>query len=498
MFTIDKRLGSGAYSKVYKVSSPSGSNYALKLNIKFKGYDFNVAYREIQYNIDLRHKYIVDIISIVNGNPFSCNFASPVPNKDTDAYDGLSFTYPIAECNLAQFHRLYTISHNTFMKLIYQIALALEYMHSKKTIHRDIKTENILVFKDDDNNYHFKLGDLGFTKLYLRYDTHSPEISNKDCIAPECAMMRTDYTYSSDIWSFGCTLYEVYMNKSVLNDYILVNNRDTLIGLVNTLPYKIDSFDNIVQKKINSREKFFRDPVVNSSSKRRTVENLLLDMLQFEPNSRISIKKILSSYLFNSYICDIEETRKEYIPEYQDEDDIYELNIVDERKWIYKYAANLYHNRNKYPWYKHRILFQSLDNYDRFLVDVKKKLKSKSYRSIDKLERKKKVMLHFICTLYIVTKASISARATEYSILEFLPEEYQTEECVDYISSIEHSYIEDVLNYRIFTMTLYNYILDNYGIPTNDETESLLKYISDGKHNGYTNKKAYKIWKKQV
>ena len=42
--------------------------------------------------------------------------------------------------------------------------LALNEMHQKKYIHRDIKPDNILVHIDDNNNTIFKLGDFGFCK----------------------------------------------------------------------------------------------------------------------------------------------------------------------------------------------------------------------------------------------------------------------------------------------------------------------------------------------
>lgn len=51
-------------------------------------------------------------------------------------------------------------------KVINQILLALNYIHSNKIMHRDLKPENILLESDNEDNLNIKLSDFGFATYY--------------------------------------------------------------------------------------------------------------------------------------------------------------------------------------------------------------------------------------------------------------------------------------------------------------------------------------------
>lgn len=101
------------------------------------------------------------------------------------------------------------------------ILSGLAYLHSKKTVHRDIKGANLLV----DASGVVKLADFGLAK---HLSAHSNDLSLKGSphwMAPEVlqAVLRKDAnmedTCTMDIWSLGCTLIEMVTGKPPWNEF---------------------------------------------------------------------------------------------------------------------------------------------------------------------------------------------------------------------------------------------------------------------------------------
>ena len=83
-------------------------------------------------------------------------------------------------------------------------------MKDNKVIHRDLKTENILLTKDKN----IKISDFGLAKIL----TSLSEMASTKCgthttIAPEI-LEGKKYSYSADIWSLGCVFYELWVGIS--------------------------------------------------------------------------------------------------------------------------------------------------------------------------------------------------------------------------------------------------------------------------------------------
>lgn len=86
-----------------------------------------------------------------------------------------------------------------------QMADALEYMHARCVLHRDLKSSNAFLTETLD----VKLGDLGISKILESAAAQAESVvGTPQYLSPElCKNER--YSFSADMWSLGCVVYEL-------------------------------------------------------------------------------------------------------------------------------------------------------------------------------------------------------------------------------------------------------------------------------------------------
>ncbi|GFS13175.1 serine/threonine-protein kinase DCLK1-like [Elysia marginata] len=88
--------------------------------------------------------------------------------------------------------------------MLYNLASALEYLHSLHIVHRDVKPENILIREHEDGTKSLKLGDFG-----LATEVDGPQYvvcGTPTYVAPE-VIAETGYGVKIDVWSAGVIAY---------------------------------------------------------------------------------------------------------------------------------------------------------------------------------------------------------------------------------------------------------------------------------------------------
>ncbi len=94
----------------------------------------------------------------------------------------------------------------TVLRLFYNVALGLDYLHQQGLVHRDLKPENILIAP----NAVAKLTDLGLVKALesnTRLTTEGAIVGTYSYLAPE-QIISGQLTSASDLYALGACLYE--------------------------------------------------------------------------------------------------------------------------------------------------------------------------------------------------------------------------------------------------------------------------------------------------
>lgn len=158
------------------------------------------------------------------------------------------------------------------LSTIYQIVLAVNYIHGLGILHRDIKSGNVLV----KNSMQVKLADFGFAGL-IKQDNKSRSytVGSPLYMSPE-TFLNSQYSIKSDVWSIGMVLYEMLVGGQpfVNGTWETVFNAITSEKIMATLPSTLSPFCRLILGR----------------------------MFQIDPNARADTNEILGylkSYLGN-------------------------------------------------------------------------------------------------------------------------------------------------------------------------------------------------------
>ena len=171
------------------------------------------------------------------------------------------------------FERRKTLTEIEVQCYMIQLIKALQYLHSHRVIHRDLKLGNLFL----NDKMQLKVGDFGLaTKLDFEGERKKTICGTPNYIAPE-VLYGTGHSYEVDIWSLGVIIYTLLIGKPPFE------TRD-----VKTTYNKIKKADFSFPKNCK----------VSLEAK-----NLIKKILILDPKKRPSLNEILSDDFFNQGIA---------------------------------------------------------------------------------------------------------------------------------------------------------------------------------------------------
>ena len=203
-FPNDNEIGHGAFGKVLLATvKGTGEKVAIKKVFQDRRYKN----RELPIMLELHHPNIVELKSYYKTKAENCS--------DDEYFLNCIMEYvPLTLSKLiSQNRKKHTKFDNILLKLFsYQMLKCIGYLHSLGICHRDIKPQNILI---DPADYTLKLCDFGCAKHLVKTESNIAYICSRFYRPPELVVGATRYTTQVDVWSMGCVIAELVLNKPI-------------------------------------------------------------------------------------------------------------------------------------------------------------------------------------------------------------------------------------------------------------------------------------------
>ena len=253
----------GKFSTIrYGRNIKTGQSMAIKIISKknAKDVDLELAITEIKVLEICHHPFIIKLY---------------------DVFETYDYIYLVLEyCNkgslLSYFEKKsYKLSELQVCEIVYNLSLAINFIHSFGVIHRDLKLENVLL-TDDSNKINIRLSDFGLSKIISPNEKCKDPYGTIIYAAPEILEGKS-YDKSVDIWSLGIITFFLLCGYLPFND----KNSKEIVR-------------QIVKEPVVFKQKIWKN-------KSNEAKDFVDKLLQKDPEKRINISQVLDHSWFKLY-----------------------------------------------------------------------------------------------------------------------------------------------------------------------------------------------------
>ena len=279
-----EKVGEGTYGVVYKCRIKETNDFVALKKIRLENEDEGIpstSIREISILKQLRHPNIVYLIDLIHGEK------------------KLYLVFEYMDHDLKKFLDINNgpLTPELVKSYLFQILIAINFCHSKRILHRDLKPQNLLIDKDGI----IKVADFGLARSFgVPIKTLTHEILTLWYRAPEILLGQKEYSTPVDMWSIGLIFYEMAHRKPLFAGDCEIDQIFKIFQMFGTPNEKTwPGITKLPEFKLTFPQ--FKGKGINAYN--RNIDNVGLDllgkMIQLDPAKRISAKQALQHPYFN-------------------------------------------------------------------------------------------------------------------------------------------------------------------------------------------------------